>query len=974
MSRNFVFAFAALAIVLANVLQAADPSLIGWWKLDEDSGATAFDSSGNGNHGALRGSATLGVEGILRGAVLMDGDGDYIDCGSSDVFNIRNALTLAAWVWADPDFGYPDWSGIIMRGGPNIDTFALYYNGPNKQLGFKTTGAPTEWTASAANGAAALFDREWHHVAATYDGQTKTIYLDTAVVTTASASGQIETSSTGRLLLGAGRDLAVPTHLLVGRLDDARIYSRALSVAELAAVMEGTYEPIAENPSPKDGATDIVRDTLLSWTPGEFASTHDVYLGTVFDDVNEASRVNPMGVLVSQGQEPNTYDPPGLLDIGRTYYWRVDEVNSAPDFAIYKGDTWTFTTEPVGYPIQGVIATSNTAFTEGSGPENTVNGSGLDGNDRHSVSAGDMWLATPAPGETVWIQYEFDRVYKLHELWVWNYNIQFEPVLGFGFKQVAVEYSTDGSDWTSFGEVEFARAPATAGYAHNTTVDLAGVAARFVRLTPVSGWGMMGQYGLSEVRFLYIPVQARQPQPADGATEVNPNVVLSWRPGREAASHDLYFSTDEAGVADGTALIGAVGQATYDPGALSFGTAYYWRVDEVNEAATPAVWAGPLWSFSTQEYRVIDDFESYTDDLDAGEGIFQTWIDGWENGTGSFVGHSDAPFAERTIVHAGKQSMPLAYDNQASPWYSETSRTFENTQDWTTNGADTLVLYVRGNAPSFVETAGGGILMSAIGTDIWNNTDQFRYAYKSLGGNGSITVRVDSLVLSNEWAKAGVMIRETLEPGSKHAFVALTPTPSHGLSFQRRPVAGQASANTDVANVPLPHWVRLTRTGNIFTAHHSADGVTWSEVVVSPALDIQMASNVYIGLALCSHDGAISTVAQFSNISTTGTVSGQWQIAGIGATQPEGNTPEPLYVAVQDAAGKMAVVTSPDTAATARPDWEQWRIPLSAFRGVNLSRVETMAIGIGDRNNPVAGGTGLIYIDDIQYGHPFDAE
>jgi hypothetical protein len=68
------------------------------------------------------------------------------------------------------------------------------------------------------------------------------------------------------------------------------------------------------------------------------------------------------------------------------------------------------------------------------------------------------------------------------------------------------------------------------------------------------------------------------------------------------------------------------------------------------------------------------------------------------------------------------------------------------------------------------------------------------------------------------------------------------------------------------------------------------------------------------------------------------------------------------------------VAANPDTAATARPDWQQWRIPFSAFGGVNLSRVETMMIGVGDRNSPAAGGTGLIYVDDIQYGHPFDAE
>ncbi|MDI6447745.1 LamG-like jellyroll fold domain-containing protein [Anaerobaca lacustris] len=973
MFNHRVITLAALAVILAGAVHAADSSLIGWWKFDEGAGATAFDSSGNGNHGALQGSATLDTEGFLRGSVLLDGDGDYVDCGSSTVFNVGSAVTLAAWVRADPDFTYPDWSGIIMRGGPNIDTFALYYNRPNQQLGFKTTGAPPEWTATATNAAAALFDGEWHHTAATYDGQTKTIYLDGAAVITAAASGQIE-SSNGRLLLGAGRDLTPPTHLLVGRLDDARIYNRALSAAELAGVMEGTYDPIAENPSPADGATDIVRDVVLSWTPGEFARTHDVYLGTVFDDVNEASRANPMGLLVSQGQDANTYDPPGLLDIGQTYYWRVDEVNGAPDFAIYKGATWTFATEPMAYPIEGVVATSNVPATEGAGPENTVNGSGLDENDRHSLTDRDMWLTAPGAAGPVWIQYEFDRVYKLHELWVWNYNVQFEAVLGFGLRQVLVEYSTDGVEWTALGEVEFAKGPSTANYAHNTTVDLGGAAARFVRLTAVSGWGILGQYGLSEVRFFYVPVQARQPEPADGATEVNPNVALRWRAGREAAAHELYFSSDEAAVADGTALIDTIGQADYDLGALTFGTTYYWKVDEVNEAATPAVWAGPLWSFSTQEYVTIDDFEDYTDDLDAGEAIFQTWIDGWENGTGALVGYLDAPFAERGIVHGGRQSMPLAYDNAASPWYSEATRTFATAQDWTVNGADTLVLHVRGSAPAFFESSAGEIIISAVGTDIWGNADQFRYVYKSLSGNGSITVRVDSLVRSNEWAKAGVMIRETLEAGSKHAFVAVTPEPAHGISFQRRPIAGTTSYNTDAAGIEMPHWVKLTRTGNIFTAQQSADGVTWVDITPTAPVEILMAGNVYIGLAVTSHEAAISTTAEFSNVSTTGNVTGSWQASGIGAAQPEGNAPQPLYVTLEDSTGTTATVTHPDAAATARPTWQQWRIPLNAFDGVNLTRVETMAIGVGNRANPTAGGAGLIYIDDVQFGHPSDVE
>jgi hypothetical protein len=169
--------------------------------------------------------------------------------------------------------------------------------------------------------------------------------------------------------------------------------------------------------------------------------------------------------------------------------------------------------------------------------------------------------------------------------------------------------------------------------------------------------------------------------------------------------------------------------------------------------------------------------------------------------------------------------------------------------------------------------------------------------------------------------------------------------------------------------------VKLTRTGNVFTAQQSADGVTWTDIVVSPALDIPMASNVYIGLALTSHDAAITTAAGFSNIATTGNVTGAWQTADIGVAQPEGgNAPAPLYVAIEDSAGKVAVATHPDPAITTKANWNEWRIPYSELTGVNLSRVEVMFIGVGSRTSPAAGGTGIVYLDDISYGKPASAE
>jgi len=716
---------------------------------------------------------------------------------------------------------------------------------------------------------------------------------------------------------------------------------------------------MAGRPEPEDGAVDVPRDVTLAWEASDDASSHNVYFGSSWEDVNALDA----GTLVGQGlpRDANSIDV-GQLEYGQTYYWRVDEVNGAPDYTVFSGSVWSFTTEPFAYPVENIIATTNGVSDEGSGPERTIDGSGLNAADQHSTNAVDMWLASPGE-EPLYIQYEFDRVYKLHQMLVWNYNVQFELLLGFGLKSVTVEYSENGADWTVLGDFEFARATAASTYTANTIVDFGGVPASSVRLNVNSGWGMMGQYGLSEVRFMYIPAHAREPQPADGATDVEVGTALAWRSGREAASHEVYLSTDP----NALALAGTVDSPTF-AAALEFGSTYYWQIVEVNEADVTTAWAGDLWSFSTQEYALIDGFETYNDDLEAGTTIFDTWLDGWVNDTGSTVGYFDAPFAEKVIIRSGTQSMPLTYDNSASPFYSEAWREFETAQDWSGSGADTLVLYVRGNAPDFVEAADGAIIMNGIGTDIWNNGDQFRYAYKSLSGDGSMTVRVDSIVRSNEWAKAGVMIRETLEPGSKHAFVAVTPEPSHGVSFQRRPVAGQASANTDVADVAMPRWVKLTRTGNVFTAQQSADGVTWADITVTPALNIQMTANVYIGLPLCSHDPAIVTAAEFSNISTSGNVTGNWQTAEIGVAQPEGNAADTMYVRLEDSTGKTKTVVNADASITLRPTWQEWTIPYSDLNGVNLSRIQTMVIGVGSATSPKAGGTGTVYIDDIGYG------
>ncbi|MHC4510505.1 MAG: discoidin domain-containing protein [Planctomycetota bacterium] len=443
---------------------------------------------------------------------------------------------------------------------------------------------------------------------------------------------------------------------------------------------------------PTNGATDVPREVVLSWTPGEFApavNAHTVYLSETFSDVNDG-----LGGIT---QSPSSYTPPQRLDFETTYYWRVDEASTPPDSTVYKGSVWSFTTEPVGYPIDGanITATASSVGQAEFGPENTINGSGLDENDLHSTEPTDMWVSGNEL-QGAWIQYELDKVYKLHEMWVWNGNQVLEPLFGFGFKDVTIEYSTNGVDWTALAGVpEFARAPGTDDYAHDPTVDFGGAAAQYVKLTAASNWGgILPQFSLSEVRFFSIPVSAREPSPDSGAADVDPDVTLAWRAGREAATHNVSLSTDEQAVIDGNAPVVTVTDASYSS-ALDLGSTYFWRIDEVNDAETPATWQGDVWSLSTPDYLVVDGFEDYND-YPPYE-VYSTWLDGYENpANGSQVGYLSPPTIETGIVHGDDQSMPLLYSNTGGATYSEAIRTFAAPQDWTKYGIQTLVLYFHG--------------------------------------------------------------------------------------------------------------------------------------------------------------------------------------------------------------------------------------------------------------------------------------
>jgi hypothetical protein len=695
MTRKLIPWVLLSGLALMSSAWAADPSLIGWWKLDDGSGTTALDSSGKGLNGTLTNGPTWSEAGKLGSCLVFDGTDDYIVINGP--FTLPE-YTLALWFKITGGAGTQrdllsfeatgQLHGVLIEIGTN-ETMRYLHRAPLGGSGDDSVYSTTTYT-----------DSEWHHLAAIKSATNQTLYLDGVEAATLADTTQFN-GPLDQLYLGVIDTRML--RMLPGALDDVRVYNRAIPESKLPGVMKGGEDTtIASKPDPAAKATDVPVDAALTWAPGEFAQTHDVYFGTVYDDVNTASKTDPKGVLVSQGQSTTSYDPAGLLDFGQTYYWRVDEVNAPPTDSTFKGRTWNFTAETYGYRISTPIKATASSFSNIlTGPDKTIDGSGLNALDQHSTSSSQMWLSkknvTP-----IWIQYEFDSPYKLYQMWVWNQNQLSEPDNGVGAQQVTIETSIDGITWTALeGVPEFAQGLGEETYVHNTTVDFGGVLAKFVKLNIISNWGGLKQAGLSEVRFFYVPVKAYGPTPVSGTTGVAVDKVLNWRPGRTAASHEVYLGTDP----NALAKVGTVTEHRYglSPASVEYDRTYYWKVNEVNAADT---WEGDVWSFSTPGYVVVDDFESYDDTCNR---IFYKWADGYGvsspecggspiagNGSGSTVGNVSAPYAERTVVHGGRQSMPMAFDNAGASSYSEATRTFEVPQDWMKGGIKTLVLYFHG--------------------------------------------------------------------------------------------------------------------------------------------------------------------------------------------------------------------------------------------------------------------------------------
>ena len=639
---------ASFVFLLSLVLTIpAEAELVGWWKLDDGSGTTAIDNSGNGNDGTL----TAGTAGFPEWKSTADdfragtgalefhgggaaGEGDLVDCGNSAIFDITENITFALWVKIDAftmTYQYVFSKGhqyMILRAN-DTPYLRVVFNGLD-------TGDGDDYYAGGTT--IPIDDGQWHHVAASYDISTGIVafYTDGILEESKTTSGSIPLNTDSVCIGRRNESNRKGTDAII---DDVRLYNHTLSAVEIQAAMKSAPYPQASGPSPKDGALHMATWASLDWRAGDFAVSHDVYVGDDFDDVDNGTADTFLGnqteTTILAGF-PGFAVPDGFTP-GTTYYWRIDEVNDADPNSPWKGNIWSFSIPP------------KTAYF----PDPADGAEFVDPNATLSWTAGDGA--------------------KLHTFYIGD----------------------------SFDDVNNAAAGTPSGIASFNPGSLESEKVYYWRVDEFDGI----ETHKGDIWAFTTPGAVGNSQPANGAVDVPMIATLSWTPADNAASHELYFGTDADAVKNATTAspeyIGprALGAESYNPGGLDLDGVYAWRVDEVYPSGTVK---GLVWTFTTADFILVDNFESY-DDVDPLPGepginrIFDKWIDGFGTATnGALVGNDMPPYAETILVHGGAQALVYRYDNANKT--SEATLTLTYPRDWTEEGVTRLSLWFRGTS------------------------------------------------------------------------------------------------------------------------------------------------------------------------------------------------------------------------------------------------------------------------------------
>ena len=502
------------------------------------------------------------------------------------------------------------------------------------------------------------------------------------------------------------------TQYNVASLEPATTYYWRIDVVEAGTVRTGdiwsfTSAPLtAYDPDPYDGAKWINLDTILTWSAGMTAQTHDVYLGTDQDAVADADNSSDE---YKGNQEQTTFDP-GVLQAKTTYYWRVDEIES-DGVTKHKGDLWQFTALGAGAGIKGEYF--NNANLEGEPALVRID----------DVINFDWGLESP------------DSLLEINNFSVrWRAEVEVPYADTYTF--ITNIFLSDGIRLWVNGRLLIDNWAGDEPWERKADIDLpAGQASIKVeyfdsdhRAVARLSWESPSiPREVIPKGVFSLPVRALDAIPSIGDDEVVTTPVLQWSPGDAAVKHDVYFGVDYNDVADADITTPGIyrgrqdlDNTTYAPpeAPLQWNYTYYWRIDE--NLADGSINKGNIWYFTIGNFIVIDDFENY-DDYPPDE-VWNTWIDGYENPlNGSSAGYPNPDFnagghyLEDTIVRRGLWSLPLFYDNSTAR-LSEVTRAFSSSmRNWTADDAVTLTLFYRGdpnNAPEPVFVAVDNVVVT----------------------------------------------------------------------------------------------------------------------------------------------------------------------------------------------------------------------------------------------------------------------
>ena len=939
---------ACFVLMLSHVLTIAgnaaqQPNLIGWWKFDEGSGTSAADSSGSDMQGVLVNDPVWRQDGVYKGCLFFDGDQAHVRIIHQDSLNpAADSFTVMFWAYletAPGARGSTNWDlAVAKRDSGSVG----YYIGADRNQGnANQSGYRFMLGDTDANRKDTPFVTvplgEWVFVAAVLDRdrneQKISVDAGQTWATTTPPPGPIAPAQA----LGIGWDIGQDNYWFHGRIDNVLFYDIPLSVPEILAVMEGGGEgyPLALRPVPADGA--LLEDTWtnLSWIPGSFAVSHDLYFGTSFDDVNDGAEGTFVGNLsvAFQAVGFQGFPAPDGLKPGTTYYWRIDEINDADPNSPWKGDLWSFTIpskmahNPV--PLDGVkFVDPNVSLNWTAGFDAKLHTVyfGDNFNDVNNASGGITQTATnyrpffgPLELDSIyyWRVDEFDAI-NTHKGDIWSFKTKpFLPIadpnlIGWwtfdeGYGSTALDWSGHGNDGTLVDEPQWVEGHTDGALEFNgsnyvTMNDVADditsndiTLSGWVKTNDSHGLWLSSNTATGNVALWAIDQgRATMYDGADSSYEGYSNTVVN--------DNEWHMLTYVRSGSTGYIYVDGVQENTH-PAAYSFSPTDRWSIGQEWDSGTPSDFLA----------GTVDDVRIYDMALTADEvkqlmrgDPLAAWDPIPRNNSTVDIKAATEPLRWSPGDEAAQHDVYFGTDKEAvsNADVSDTTGIYQGRQDATNFSLS-----------EGIEWGGGPYY--------WRIDEYNKDASVSKGATWSFVV-ADYLIVDDFESYNDL---DTDDPASNRIFY----TWIDGFD--------NPALNGSVVGYANPPFAEQT------IVHSGSQSMPFT------------------------YDNAVGK----SEAALTLTDMRDWTAEGVGVLSlwfygDTSNAAEPMYIALNGS----AVISHDDPDAVLINTWTQWTIDLTRFadQGVNLANIDTITLGLGNRNNPVAGGAGMVFFDDIRLYRP----